>query len=75
MEMIHGGRGFCKSERSKREEKRRKKEATGFARLLLCKKFERIFAVVGVLFVGYNLTDEGFVDSYNGLISNLKINV
>ena len=51
-----------------------KKEATGFARLLLCKKFERIVAVVGVLFVGSNLTDEG-VDSYNGLISNLKINV
>lgn len=43
-------------------------------RLLLCKKFERIFAVVGVLFVGSNLTDEG-ADSYNGLISNLKINV
>ncbi|SCW45744.1 hypothetical protein SAMN02910400_00848 [Lachnospiraceae bacterium C10] len=42
--------------------------------LLLFKKIERIVAVVGVLFVGYNLTDEGF-DSYNGLISNLKLNV
>ncbi len=72
MEMIHGGRGFCKSERVKKR-KEKKKEATDL-RLLLCKKFERIVAVVGVLFVGYNLTDEGF-DSYNGLISNLKLNV
>jgi hypothetical protein len=54
--------------------KEKKKEKQPVLRLLLCKKFERIFAVVGVLFVGSNLTNEG-VDSYNGLISNLKINV
>ncbi len=71
MEMIHGGRGFCKSERRKKRKREEKREATGFA---VASLFERIFAVVGVLFVGSNLTDEG-LDCYNGLISNLKINV
>jgi hypothetical protein len=31
MEMIHGGRGFCKSERRKKRKREEKREATGFA--------------------------------------------